>query len=104
MPQKPISISLRILFIACVWYTVAITNVYQAYVIGLLVNLGFEKCLETLNYLIQSGLEYGYTSDSDVLQPSNPLYKIITRNRRIFESIYKCYNTNTFNNTACYRT
>jgi len=90
VPQKPISLSLRIFFIACVWYAVAMTTVYQAFSIGLLVNPGFEKSITTLNDLIQSGLEYGYTNDIDALQLSDPLYKIITRNRRICESIYKC--------------
>jgi hypothetical protein len=57
VPQKPISLSLRIFFIAWVWYAVAMTTVYQAYVIGLLVNPGFEKRITTLNDLIQSGIE-----------------------------------------------
>jgi hypothetical protein len=90
VPQKPVSHSLRIFFTAWVWYSVAITTVYQAYFIGLLVNPGFEKSIETLNDLMQSGIEYGYTSDIDALKLSDPLYEIITTNRKTCKSIYKC--------------
>jgi len=90
VPQKPISLSLRIFFIAWVWYSVAMTTVYQAYFIGLLVNPGFEKSIETTNDLMQSGIEYGYTSDIDALKLSDPLYEIIATNRKIYMSVYKC--------------
>jgi hypothetical protein len=52
VPQKTITLSLRIFFIDWVWYSAAMTNVNQAYFIGLLVNPGFEKSITTLNYLI----------------------------------------------------
>jgi hypothetical protein len=90
VPQKPISNSLRIFFIAWVWYAVAMTTVYQAYFVGLLVNPGFEKSITTLNELIQSGIEYGYPVEMDILTFSDPLYKIITKNRKICKSVYKC--------------
>jgi hypothetical protein len=90
VPQKPVSLSLRIYFIAWVWYAVAMTTVYQAYFIGLLVNPGFEKSITTLKDLIQSGIEYGYPVEMDSLTFSDPLYKIITKNRKICNSVYKC--------------
>jgi len=90
VPQKPISLSLRIFFIAWVWYAIAMTTVYQAYFIGLLVNPGFEKSITTLNDLIQSGIEYGYPVEMDVLTFSDPLYKSITRKRKICNSVYQC--------------
>ena len=90
VPQKPISLSLRIFFIAWVWYAVAMTTVYQAYFIGLLVNPGFEKSITTLNDLLKSGIEYGYPVEMDILTFSDPLYKIITKNRKICKSVYKC--------------
>jgi hypothetical protein len=61
--QKPISLSLRIFLTEWVWYAVAMTTVYQAYFIGLLVNPGFEKSITTVNDLIQSGIEYGYPAE-----------------------------------------
>jgi hypothetical protein len=90
VPQKPISLSLRIFFTAWVWYSVAMTTVYQAYFTGLLVNPGFEKSITTLNDLIQSEIDYGYSVKMDALIFSDPLYKIISANRKICKSVYKC--------------
>jgi hypothetical protein len=90
VPQKPISLSLRIFFTAWVWYNFAMTLVYQAYFFRLLVNPGFEKRITTLNDLIQSGIDYGYPVEMDILTYSDPLYKIITKNRKICNSVYKC--------------
>jgi hypothetical protein len=66
------------------------TTVYQAYFIGLLVNPGFEKSITTLKDLIQSGIEYGYPVEMDIFTFSDPLYKIITKNRKICKSAYTC--------------
>jgi len=90
VPQKPISLSLRIFFIAWVWYSVAMTTVYQAFFIGLLVNPGFEKSITTLNDLIQSGIEYGYVREINASLLSDPLYEIIVTNRKTCKSPYKC--------------
>ena len=90
VPQKPISLSLRIFFIAWVWYTVAMSTVYQAYFVGLLVNPGFENSITTLDDLIQSGIEYGYGTEIDTFPISDPLYEIIKTNRKICTSMYTC--------------
>jgi hypothetical protein len=90
VPQKPISLSLRIFFTAWVWYSFVTTNVFLAQFIGLLVNPGFEKSITTLDDLIQSGIDYGYTKDIEALQLSDPLYEIIKSNRKICKSMYKC--------------
>jgi hypothetical protein len=66
------------------------TTVYQAFLIGLVVNPGFEKSITTLNDLIQSGIDYGYPVGMGTLPFSDPLYKIITTNRKICKSVYKC--------------
>ena len=90
VPRKPISLSVRIFFICWVWYSVAMTTVYQAYFIGLLVNPGFEKSITTLNDLIQSEINYGYPVEMDTYLSSDPPYNIITTNRKICKSVYKC--------------
>jgi len=66
------------------------TTVYQAYFIGLLVNPGFEKSITTLNDLIQSEINYGYPVEMDTYLSSDPPYNIITTNRKICKSVYKC--------------
>ena len=90
LPQKPISFSLRIFFIAWVWYSVAMPTVYQVFFIGLLVNPGFEESATTLNDLNQSVIDYGYPVEIDSLPFSDPPYIIIKTNRTICESFYKC--------------
>jgi hypothetical protein len=90
VPQKPISLSVRIFFIAWVWYSVAMSTVYQAYFIGLLVNPGFEKHISNLNDLIESGIDYGYPVKMDALKFSEGPYKVIKANRKTCKSIYKC--------------
>jgi len=90
VPQKPISLSLRIFFITWVWYSFVMTNVYQAFFIGLLVNPGFEKSMTTLNDVIQSGIDYGYPVEMDPLPFSDPPYNIIKTNRKTCKSIYNC--------------
>jgi len=90
VPQKPISLSLRIFFIAWVWYSFAMTTVYQAYFIGFLVNPGFEKSITTLNELLESGIEYGYPGNNGGLHLSDPTRDIIRKNRKACKTIYKC--------------
>jgi len=91
VPQKPVSLSLRIFFIAWVWYSVAMTTVYQAFFFGLLVNPGFEKSITTLNDLIQTGIEYGYVREIDASsQLSDTLYEIILAIQKTCNSPYKC--------------
>jgi hypothetical protein len=90
VPQKPVSLSLRICFIAWVWYSFAMSTVYQTYFIGFLVNPGFEKSITTLNELMESGIEYGYPGDISGMRFSDPTYDIIRENRKICKSVYKC--------------
>jgi hypothetical protein len=90
VPQKPTSLSLRIFFIALVWYSFAMTLICQAYFVGILLNPGFEESRTTLNELLQSGIEYGYVSDIDVLRFSDHVYLNITRNQKLCKSMYKC--------------
>ena len=90
VPQKPVSLSLRIFFTAWVWSSVAVTTVYQAYFIGLLVNPGFEKGITTLNDLIQSGTDYGYPVEMDNLIFTDKLYESMKKNRKNCKSAYKC--------------
>jgi hypothetical protein len=90
VPQKPISLSLRIFFTAWVWQCFAMTTVYQTYFFGFLVNPGFDKRITTLNELMESGIEYGYPGEISDVKISDPTYDIIWKNRKICKSIYKC--------------
>lgn len=90
VPEKPISIGLRIFFITWVWFSVAMTTVYQTFFVGLLVNPGFEKSITTLNELIESKIEYGFTSYLTKAQFSEPIYDTIKKNRKVCGSMFKC--------------
>jgi hypothetical protein len=90
VPQKPISLSLRIFFTAWVWLCFAMATVYQTYFFGFLVNPGFEKRITTLNELMESGIEYGFPGDISDVKFSDSTYDIIWKNRKICKSIYKC--------------
>jgi hypothetical protein len=90
VPEKPISLGLRIFFIAWVWFSVAMATVYQTFFVGFIVNPGFKRSITTLNELIYSKIEYGYTGDMKRLQFSDPIYDIIEKNRKICKSMFKC--------------
>jgi ABC-type amino acid transport substrate-binding protein len=90
VPLKPISLSLRIFFTAWVWYSFAITTVYQTYFFGLLLNPGFEERITTMKELMESGLEYGYPGDIDGIEFFDPTYNVIRKNRKICKTVYKC--------------
>lgn len=90
VPVKPISIGLRIFFIAWVWFSVAMTTVYQTFFVGFLVNPGFEKSITTLNELIESKIEYGFRGDLIRAHFSEPIYDIIQKNRKVCKSMFKC--------------
>jgi hypothetical protein len=66
------------------------TNVYQAYFIGPIVNPGCENSITTLKGLIQSGIVYGYPVEIDALALSDPPYDIFLANRKTCKSISEC--------------
>ncbi|PNF21729.1 hypothetical protein B7P43_G10366, partial [Cryptotermes secundus] len=90
VPEKPISSSLRIFFIAWVWFSVAMTTVYQTFFVAFLVNPGFERSITTLNELIESKIEYGFTDDLMRTHFPEPIYDIIKKNHKICSSMFKC--------------
>ncbi|KAJ9578749.1 hypothetical protein L9F63_005038 [Diploptera punctata] len=60
VPQMPLSLGTRSLFIIYVWYCFAISTVFQAYFTTYLVEPGYEARLETLDDVMQAGLKFGY--------------------------------------------
>jgi hypothetical protein len=88
--EKPIASSLRIFFVMWVWFSFAMTTLFQTNFVGFLVNPGFEKSFSTLNEIIQSGIEYGYLNEMDFKQFSDPTYDIVKKNRKICKSLFKC--------------
>ncbi|KAJ9586053.1 hypothetical protein L9F63_020301 [Diploptera punctata] len=58
VPQMPLSLGTRTLFITYVWYCFAISTVFQAYFTTYLVEPGYEARLETLDDVMRAGLKY----------------------------------------------
>ncbi|KAJ9578745.1 hypothetical protein L9F63_005034 [Diploptera punctata] len=60
VPQMPLSLGTRNLFIIYVWYCFAISTVFQAYFTTYLVEPGYEARLETLDDVKRAGLTFGF--------------------------------------------
>ncbi|KAJ9594239.1 hypothetical protein L9F63_014399 [Diploptera punctata] len=58
VPQMPLSLGTRTLFIIYVWYCFAISTIFQAFFTTYLVEPGYEARLETLDDVMQAGLEF----------------------------------------------
>ncbi|KAJ9577260.1 hypothetical protein L9F63_006166 [Diploptera punctata] len=58
VPQMPLSLGTRSLFIIYVWYCFAISTVFQAYFTTYLVEPGYEARLETLDDVLRAGLKF----------------------------------------------
>ncbi|KAJ9580350.1 hypothetical protein L9F63_003985 [Diploptera punctata] len=58
VPQMPLSLGTRTLFIIYVWYCFAISTVFQAYFTTYLVEPGYEARLETLDDVMRTGLNF----------------------------------------------
>ncbi|KAJ9594814.1 hypothetical protein L9F63_013895 [Diploptera punctata] len=58
VPQMPLSLGTRYLFITYVWYCFAISTVFQAFFTTYLVEPGYEARLETLDDVYRAGLTY----------------------------------------------
>ncbi|KAJ9592324.1 hypothetical protein L9F63_001144 [Diploptera punctata] len=59
VPQIPVSLHTRNLFIVYVWYCFAISTVFQAYFTTYLVEPGYEARIETLEDVMAAGLKLG---------------------------------------------
>lgn len=83
VPKMPLTDHLKIFFLMLMWYSLAINNVFQAFVTSYLIEPGFQKQITSLEDLIESGIEYGYYPGIDVLlsNTSDWRFKEVTSNR-----------------------
>ncbi|KAJ9594238.1 hypothetical protein L9F63_014398 [Diploptera punctata] len=68
VPQMPLSLRTRTLFIIYVWYCFAISTVFQAYFTTYLVEPGYEPRLETLLDAKRTGLKLGTFEVMDIIR------------------------------------
>jgi hypothetical protein len=60
VPQQPTTSILRVFFFLCVSFSFAISPLFQAFFVSYLVELNYEKKLDTLDKLLDSEEVYGY--------------------------------------------
>jgi hypothetical protein len=66
LPEMPRSWRLRFFFLLYVWYSFAMSTVFQAYFVSYLVEPGYEKMLETMEDLLDSNVFYGYNAAMEI--------------------------------------
>jgi hypothetical protein len=58
--EQPISDKLRLGYLLFVWYSCAVSTVFQTFFTSVLVDPGMKKQISSIDELLSSGLEYGY--------------------------------------------
>jgi len=66
VPKMPVTDRLKIFFVMLVWYSLAMSTVFQAFLTSCLIEPVFQKQITSLRDLIESGIEYGYYPGIDV--------------------------------------
>jgi hypothetical protein len=88
VPRMPVTDHLKIFFVMLVWYSLAISTVFQAFLTSYLIEPGFQKQITSLDDLIESGLEYGYYPGIDVLLSDMPDWRL----KEILSNRIPCYD------------
>jgi hypothetical protein len=63
--EQPRSDKLRAVFVLFVWYSFAISTVFQTFLTSVLVDPGVEKQISSIDEILYSGLEFGYPRNHD---------------------------------------
>jgi hypothetical protein len=86
--KMPTTSHLKIYFIMLVWYCLAVTTVFQAFVTSYLVDPGFRKQISNVEDIIASGLEYGFYPGMRVLLPDTSDWRF----KEILSHRIPCYD------------
>ena len=65
--DRPRNLRLKIMFIVFVWYCSAISTVFQTFLTTFLIDPGYENQLKSLEGILDSGIEFGYPEDYNIL-------------------------------------
>jgi hypothetical protein len=60
VPEMPHNIPLRLFFILWVSYCLAVSTVFQTFVTSYLINPGMRKQINSLNEILETGMDYGF--------------------------------------------
>ncbi|KAJ9580354.1 hypothetical protein L9F63_003989 [Diploptera punctata] len=97
VPQMPLSLGTRNLFIIYVWYCFAINTVFQAYFTTYLVEPGYEPHLKTLDDVLQAELKLGSYNLMETLRGTVDLNELDDFEEIICIDIDQCHKSVLFN-------
>ncbi|KAJ9580359.1 hypothetical protein L9F63_003994 [Diploptera punctata] len=100
VPQMPVLLETRILFITYVWYCFAISTVFQAYFTTYLVEPGYEARLETLGDVIRAGLKFNTYKVMDVIENIFDLPDLNVFEQTVFTDMGECVRNVMFNRSS----
>jgi len=90
----PRSLRLKLLFVVFVWYCSAIRTVFQTFLTSFLVDPGYEIPLTSLDEILDSGIEFGYTDRWNIeFGVSSELrHKEVVERAEICSTFVECFN------------
>jgi hypothetical protein len=88
----PRNLRLRFLFVVFVLYCSAISTVLQMFLTSFLVDPGYENQLRSLDEILDSGIEFGYSEISNIIFnfSSDLRHKEVVERAKIFSKIEEC--------------
>ncbi|KAJ9578752.1 hypothetical protein L9F63_005041 [Diploptera punctata] len=93
VPQMPLSLGTRTLFIIYVWYCFAITTVFQAFFTTYLVEPGFEARLKNLDDVRRAGLKYVFFPTTEAYQKLVDIDEVDAFEKEYFSDILEGYSS-----------
>ncbi|KAJ9598746.1 hypothetical protein L9F63_026721 [Diploptera punctata] len=100
IPQIPVSLHTRNLFIVYVWYCFAISTVFQAYFTTYLVEPGYGARIKTLEDVMAAGLKLGSYPVMESLQNVIDLPKLSEFQEDVYVDMSECVSSVMFNRKA----
>lgn len=90
--SAPVSGSVRYFFILWVWYSLAINTLFQTFVTSYLIDPGLQKQMESVNDVLESGVQYGFHPDlnANLLDESDELLTEIVHHRQPCNDVERC--------------
>jgi ABC-type amino acid transport substrate-binding protein len=88
VPKMPVTDHLKIFFVMLVWFSLAISTVFQAFATSYLIDPGFQKQITSLEDLIESGIDYGYHPGFDIFLSNTSGWQI----REVLSKRVSCSN------------
>ncbi|KAJ9573922.1 hypothetical protein L9F63_008695 [Diploptera punctata] len=93
VPQMPLSLGTRPLFIIYVWYCFVINTMFQAYFTSFLVEPGYEARLETLDDVRRAGLKAGIYTIMETMRELIDFNELIGFEENVYSDFDECVSS-----------